>query len=107
VVMAVAAPDKVADEEEDEETDVRRTNAHTGQWTIIHLKHAEKDSTLKTRQSPAIQTRPETTNKLSTTAVSQDPSSPTASTSNMPGINPTKSTQAQHPHRLRWQEIAT
>jgi hypothetical protein len=94
-IMAVA--DEVADAEVDEETDARSTNAHTAKWTIIPPKHAERERTLKTTQTPvvhtpAVQTPPGTTNVLATTAVSQDTSSPTASTSNVPGINATKST---------------
>ena len=99
--------DELADEVVDEEMDARSTNAHTAKWTIFPLKHAERETTLKTTQTPAIQTPPGTTNELATTAVSHDTSSPTASTSNVPGINATKSTKAQHPHRLRQQEIAT
>jgi hypothetical protein len=124
-IMVVA--DKVADAEVDEETDARSTNAHTAKWTIIPPKHAERESTLKTTHTPAVQTLavqtpavqtpavqtpadqtpPRTTNVLATTAVSQDTSSPTASTSNVPGINATKSTRAQHPPRLLRKDIAT
>jgi len=108
----VAVADEVADAEVDEETDARSTNAHTAKWTIIPPKHAERESTLKTTQTPAVQTPavqtpPGTTNVLVTTVVSQNTSSPTASTSNVPGINATKSTKAQHLHRLLQQEIAT
>jgi len=65
-------------------------------------KHAARESTLK-----IIQTPPEMTNELATTAVSQDTSSPTASTSNVPEINATKSTKAEYLHRLLQQEIVT
>jgi len=97
VAEIVAMADEVVDAEVDEETDARSTNGHTAKWTIIPPKHAERESTLKTTQTPAVQTPPGTTNVLATTTVSQDTSSPTASTSNVPGINPTKSTRAlQH-----------
>jgi hypothetical protein len=102
VVVAVAVADEVADAEVDEETDARSTNAHTAKWTIIPPKHAEKESTLK-----AIQIPPGTTSGHATTAVSQDTSKPTASTSNVPGINATRSTKAQHLPRSLQQEIAT
>jgi len=105
--VAKAVVDEVAGKEVDEETDARSTNAHTAKWTIIPPKHAERESTLKMTPTQAIQTPPGMTNKLATTAVSQDTSSPTASTSNVRGINATKSTKAQHPHRLLQQEIAT
>jgi hypothetical protein len=82
--------DVVADAEVDEETDARSTNAHTAKWTIIPPKHAEKENTLK-----AIQIPPGTTSGYATTAVSQDISKPTASTSTIPGINATRSTKAQ------------
>jgi len=98
---------QVAYVEVDEEKDARRTNAHAAKWTIIPPKHAERESTLNTTQTPAVQTPalqtqalqtpPGTTNVLGTTAVSQDTSSPTAFTSNVPGINTTKSTRALHP----------
>jgi len=152
VAEIVAMADKVADAEVDEEMDGRSTNAHTAKWTIIPPKHEERESTLKTTQTPAVQrlavqtpavqtpavqtpavqtpavqtpaaqtpavqtpavqtlavqTPPGTTNVLATTAVSQDPSSPAASTSNVPGINATKSTKAQNPHCLQQQDIAT
>jgi hypothetical protein len=96
-IMAVAdkvadkVADEVADAEVEEETDARSTNAHTGKWTIIPPKHAEKESTLKGIQIP-----PGTTSGHATTAVSQDTSKPTASTSNVPRINATRSTKAQH-----------
>jgi hypothetical protein len=96
VAVAVAVADEVADAEVDEEMDDRSTNAHTAKWTIIPPKHAERESTLKTIQTPASQTPPGTTNVLATTVVSQDTSSPTASTSNVPRINATKSTRALH-----------
>jgi hypothetical protein len=96
---------EVADEEVDEETDSTSTNTHTAKWTIIPPKHADRESMLKITQSLAIQTPLRTTNKLAITAVSQDTSSLTASTSNVPGINATKSTTAQHPHCLLQQEI--
>jgi hypothetical protein len=89
----------------DEETDVRSTNAHTAKWTIIPPKRARRESVLKMTQKPAIQT--ETTNVHATTAVSQDTSRRTASTSNVPGINATELIKAQHPHRLLQQEIVT
>jgi hypothetical protein len=96
VAVAVAVADEVAGAELDEETDTRGTKANTAKWTIIPPKHAERESTLKTTQTPVVQTPPGTTNVLATTAVSQDTSSPTASTSNVPGINATKSTRALH-----------
>ena len=105
--MAKAVADEVAGEEVDEETDARSTNPHTAKWTIIPPKHVERESTLTTTQTRAILTPPGTTNELVTTAVSQDTSSPTASTSNVRGINATQSTKAQHPHRLLQQEIVT
>jgi hypothetical protein len=101
----VAVADEVTDEEAEEATYARSTNADTGKWTIIPLKHVESENALKL--TPAIQTRPGTTSKHAITAVSQDTSRPTASTSNVPGINTTKSTMAQHPHGLLEQEIAT
>jgi hypothetical protein len=102
VAIAVAVADEVGDAELDEETETRSTNAHTAKWTIIPPKHAEKESTRK-----AIQIPPGTTSGHATTAVSQDTSKPTASTSNVPGINTTRSTKAQHLPRSLQQEIAT
>ena len=112
VAEIVAVANEVADEEEDEVTDASSINPHTAKWSIIPLKHAERESTMKTTQTPAVQTPAVQTplgtrNVVATTAVSQDTSSPTASTSNVPGINATKSTKAQHPHRLLQQEIVT
>jgi hypothetical protein len=86
--------DEVADAEVDEEMDTRSTNAHTAKWAIIPLKHAERENALKTTM--LIHTPPGMTNKLATTAVPQDTSNPTASTSNVPGINAPKSTRALH-----------
>jgi hypothetical protein len=102
VAVAVAVGDEVADAEVDEETDARSTNAHTAKWTIIPPKHAEKKSTLK-----AIQIPPGMTSGHATTVVSQDTSKPIASTSNVPGINTTRSTKSQHLPRSLQQEIAT
>ena len=107
VVAAAAVANEVADQEEDDETDARSTHAHTSKWTIIPPKHAERESTLKTTQTPAIHTPPGPMKELATTVVSQDTSSLTASTSYVPGINATKSTKVQHLHRLLRQEIAT
>jgi len=94
IAEIVAEADKVADAEVDKETDARSTNAHTAKWTIIPPKHVERENALKT--TTAIQTPPGTINERATTAVSQDTSNPTASTSNVPGINPTQSTRALH-----------
>ena len=105
VAVAVAMADKVADEEANEETDARSTIAHTVKWTIIPPKHGERENALK--MTMAIQTPPGMTSEHTITAVSQDTSRPNAFTSNMPGINATKSTKAQHPHRLLQQDIAT
>jgi len=102
VAVAVAVADEVADSEVDKETDARSTNAHTAKWTIIPPKHAEKENTVK-----AIQILAGTTSGHATTAVSQDTSKPTASTSNVPGINARRSTKAQHLPRSLQQEIAT
>jgi hypothetical protein len=117
VVEIVAVVDEVADAEVDEEMDARSPNAHTEKLTIIPPKHAERESTVKTTQTPlvqtpavqtpAVQTPPGTTNVLATAAVSQATSSRPASTSNVTGINATKSTKAQHRHLLLQQEIAT
>jgi hypothetical protein len=103
----VAVADNVGDNEMDKEMDSRSTNANAAKWTIIPPKHAERESTVNTTQNTEIQTASGMMNELATTAVSQDTSSPNASTSTMPGINPTKSTKAQHPHGLVQQEIAT
>jgi len=100
VAEIVVVADVVADEEVDEETDARGTNAHTTRWTIIPPNHVERESTRKTTQSLEIQTPPGTMNELTIPAVSQDISSPTASTSNIPGINATRLTEAEHSHRL-------
>jgi len=105
VAVAVAVADEVEDEEADEEIEARSTNAHTAKWTIIPPKNAERENRLKT--TTAIQTPPATTGKYAITAVPQDASRPTASTSHVPGINATKSTKAQHVHRLLQQEITT
>jgi len=102
VAVAVAVADELVDAEADEEMDTRSTNTHTAKWTIIPPKHAEKESTLK-----AIQIPPGTKSGDATTAVSQDTSKPTVSTSNVPGINRTRSTKAQHLPRSLQQEIAT
>jgi len=107
VAEIVAVADEVADEEVDEAMDARSTNANSAKRTIIPPNHAERESTLKTTQTPELRTRSGMTNKLATTAVSQDTSSPTASTSNVPGNNATKSTKLQQPHRLLQQEIVT
>jgi len=92
--VAVTVADEVADAEVDEEMDARSTNAHTAKWTMIPPKQAERESTLKTSQTPVIQTPPGMTNERPTTAVPPDTSNVTASTSNVPGINATKSTMA-------------
>jgi hypothetical protein len=107
IAEIVAMADEVADEVVDEETDARCTNAHTAKWTIIPPKDAERESMLKTTQRLAIQTPLVMINELATPAVTQDTSSRTASTSNVPRINSTKSTKAQHPHPLLQQKIAT
>jgi hypothetical protein len=101
-ILAVAVADMVADVEVDEETNARSTNAHTAKWTIIPPKQAEKGISLK-----AIPIPPQTTSRHATTAVSQDTSKPTASTSHLPGINATRSTKPQHLPSLVQQEIAT
>jgi len=95
----------VAVADEDEETVVRSKSVCTATWTIIPPKCAEGKSALRTTM--AIQSPPEITNQLSTTAVSRDTSSPTVSTLNMPGINATNLIKAQHPHRLLQPVIAT
>jgi hypothetical protein len=100
VVEIVAVEQALADEKVDEETVARSTNAHTAKRKIIPPKHAEYERTQKTTHTPGIQPPSGMTNKLGTTAVSHDTSSPTASTSNVPGINATKSTKAHHLHRL-------
>jgi len=86
----------VVDKDADEEMDSRCTNAETAKWTIRPMQHAESEKALKTTPTTAIQTPPGTTNELATMALSQDNSSPTASTSNVPGINATKSIRALH-----------
>ena len=96
MALAIAMVDEVADAEVDEETDASSTHAHTAKWTIIQLKHAERESTLKMSQTLAIQTPPGMTNGLATTAVSPDTSIPTASTSKVPAINVRKSSRAPH-----------
>jgi len=101
-IVAVAVVDEVVDAEVDEETDARSTNAHTAKWTIIPPRHAEKESILK-----VIQITPGIKSGHATTAVSQDTSKPTVSTSNVPGINATRSTKAQHLPRSLQQEIVT
>jgi hypothetical protein len=105
VAVAMAVPDEVADMEVDEEMHTRSTYAHTAKWTIIPLKHAERQKALN--MTMAIQTPRGMTSDHAITAVSQDTSRATASTSNVPGIKRTKSTKAQHPHRLLQLEIAT
>jgi hypothetical protein len=112
VAVGISWVDEVADVVVHEETDARSTNAHTAKLTIIPLKHVERESTLRTTQTPAVhtlavQTPPGTTNVLAPNAVSQVTLSQTASTSNVPGINAIKSTKAQQPRRLLEQEIAT
>ena len=99
--------DNVADEEVDEETDARSTNALTAKWTTISPKHAEGENVLKTTQTPEIQTPPRMMNEYTTSAVPWDTSRPTASTSNVPGINATQSIQVQHLRHLLKQEIVT
>jgi len=101
-IVAVPVADEVAEAEVDEATEARSTNAHTAKWTIIPPKHAENESTRN-----AIQIPPGMMSGHATTAVSQDTSMPTASTSNVPGINATRSTNAQHLPRSLQQEIAT
>jgi len=46
-IVATAVVDQVADEEVDEQTHARSTNAHTAKWTINPPKHAERESMLK------------------------------------------------------------
>jgi hypothetical protein len=93
-VEIVTVADMVADAEVDQETDARSISAHTSKGTIIPPKHAERDKALTT--TPAIRTSPGTKNELATTEVTQDTSNLTASSSNVPGINATKSTRAPH-----------
>jgi hypothetical protein len=100
--IAVAMADKVADVDVDEETDARSSNLHTTKWRIILPKHGEKGRTLKLIQIP-----PGTTCGHATTAVSQYTSKPTKSTSNMPGINPTRSTMAHYLPCSLQQEMST
>jgi hypothetical protein len=103
----VAVADKVTDKKEDENMDSRSTNANTANWTMIPPKHEGREATINTTNRPEIQTPSGMMTKLATTTVSQDSSSPNASTSTMHEINTTKSTKAQHPHCLVQQEIAT
>jgi len=100
-IVAMAMADQVADAEVDEETDARSTNANTAKCTIIPPKHVGKESMLKEIQIP-----PGTMSVHATTAVLQDTSKPSASTSNVPRINATRSTKAQHLPGLLQQEIA-
>jgi hypothetical protein len=86
-IVAVA----LADTEVDNETDPRSTNVHTAKSTIISPKHGETACS-----SLAIQIPSATMRAHGSTAVSQDTSNPTASTSNVPGINATKSKRALH-----------
>jgi hypothetical protein len=110
VVAIVAVADEVADELGDElseaevveEMDARSTNAHTSKCTIIPPKHAENEPTLKVIQIP-----PGTMSGLATPAVSQDTSKPTASTSNLSGINSSTSIKALNLPRILQQKIAT
>jgi hypothetical protein len=55
-IMAIAY--EVVDELVDKEMDTRCTNSHTATWTIMPLKHADRESKLKTTHIPAIQTPP-------------------------------------------------
>jgi hypothetical protein len=70
----LAIAHEVADEEVDDETEARGTNTHAEKWTIIPPKHAKRESTVKTTQTPAIQSPPETSNELATTPITQDTS---------------------------------
>jgi hypothetical protein len=44
----MAMVDEVPNEEVDEDTDGRSTNAHTAKWTFIPPKHVGRESMLKT-----------------------------------------------------------
>jgi hypothetical protein len=46
-IVAVGVADDMVDEEAEEETNDRSSNAHTARWTIIPPKHVEWESTLK------------------------------------------------------------
>jgi len=72
----VAVADEVADTVVDEETDASSATAHTAKWTIIPPKHAERESMLKTTQTPVVQTRAVQTRAVQTPAV-QTPAVPT------------------------------
>jgi hypothetical protein len=100
-MVTVAMEDKVADKEVDKVMNATSTNAHPAKWTIIPPKHAERNSPLT-----GIQTPPVMMSGHATTAVSQDNSKQTAYTSNVPMINPTRYTKAQHFAHLQQQEIA-
>jgi hypothetical protein len=102
VAEIVAMADEVADLEVDEEMDARNSNSHAAKWTIIPPMSAEREITMN-----MIQTPPGTPNEVATSAVSQDTSSLTASTSRVPQINAAMSTKAQHRHRLLQKEIVT
>jgi hypothetical protein len=110
VALAHAVADNVADEvadevaeaEVDEDPDARSTNAHSAKMDNHISEASEKESRLQ-----AILIPQGTTCGHATTADSQDTLKLTASTSNVPGINATRSTKAPHLPGLVQQEITT
>jgi len=99
--------DQVADGVAGQQTDARSRNAHTGKWRMIDPKHAERENILTMTSTTAIQTSAGSMSKHATTAVCQDTSRLTASTSNVSRINGTTSMKGQHPHHLLQEEIVT
>jgi hypothetical protein len=47
-IVAVAMVDEVVEEDVEEETDARSTDAHTAKWTTIPPKHEEGENALNT-----------------------------------------------------------
>jgi hypothetical protein len=97
-VAIVAVSNEVTNEEADKDPDVRSTNAHPAYRIIIPPKHAERKNILKMATAMPIPLG--STRENSITVVDEDTSSPIGSTSHVPRINATKSTKAQHLHRM-------
>jgi hypothetical protein len=86
--------DNAVENEEDNEMDTQSANAYTVKWPIIPPNCEQSVSRLNTKHSLGVETPPGKSKELEPTAVSHNTSSPSESTSNMPGIKATKSMMA-------------
>jgi len=86
----------------DDEAATTSTNNHPAKYTILLLQNAERDSALIWIQNP-----PGMTSRHDSTAFSVDTSRTSSTSSNVPEINPTKSSREEHLHRFPQHGIVT